>query len=468
MSSLILRGYQKEGVADIGKAFRRVRKVVYVLPTGGGKTTIFCHIAHRVDLKGNRVLILVHRDTLLDQASQSLTKAGVDHGMIAPGYSLNMMANVQVASVQTLARRLGQFETDHFQLIIVDEAHHTNAGTWEKVLGHFSAARLLGVTATPCRTDGRGLGEWYQELLLGPSPQWLTDNGYLAPARVFCPGVGADVSQLRTRMGDFDMSGASQQMGELAIMGNAVEHFRRYIGDGTAIAFCCSVQHAEDQAAEYRAAGIPAASIDGTMTTDQKRQLLADLGVGRIQVLTSCQLIGEGVDVPSVTGCQLLRPTKSVSLHLQMVGRCLRPQEGKTAVILDHVGNYTRPGLCHHLNPPEWTLDGVVKKKKEAAMSVKECPECQAAMVSTARSCPECGHEFVVEPRVIEVVKGELREVSAEEVARRQLRAEQRKCGSLEELVAHGIRAGMKNPQGWARHVMAARSMKAGRAKTWA
>jgi hypothetical protein len=161
----------------------------------------------------------------------------------------------------------------------------------------------------------------------------------------------------------------------------------------------------------FISAGIPAASIDGSMTSEQRRDLLQALGTGRIRVLTSCALIGEGVDVPSVGGCILLRPTASTSLHLQMIGRCLRPSPGKAAaVVLDHVGNTLRLG--HHLEPREWTLDGLAKRDRDAAPSVKVCPQCFAAMASQAKQCGECGHAFAAEVRELQQVEGELVELS--------------------------------------------------------
>lgn len=452
-----LRPYQEEDVARIGQAFRRHRRVLYVLPTGGGKTVTFCHLAYRAAMKGNRVLILVHRVELLEQASRSLDAAGVPHGLIAAGCSLNLSAQVQVASVQTLRARLGRLPRDLFQFCIVDEAHHTTAASWSKVLAHFEGMRVLGVTATPCRSDGKGLGEWYDVMVVGPSPAWLTEHGYLAPARVFCPDVGLDTTGLRSRMGDFDLRGFDEKAGDLQIMGGVVEHFQRHIGDGTAIAFCCSVAHAMAQAEAYRERGIPAASIDGTMSTAERRELLADLGTGKLRVLTSCALIGEGVDVPSVTGCQFLRPTKSLALWLQMIGRSLRPQPGKTAILLDHVGNFTRPGLGHHLEEREWTMDGAPKRDKKAAPSVKECAGCAAGLPSVARVCPECGYEFPVQEREIVYVKGDLRELTGEDLARYRARKQQGQARTYDELVLVGIEQGMKNPAGWARHVLEAR-----------
>jgi superfamily II DNA or RNA helicase len=199
--------------------------------------------------------------------------------------------------------------------------------------------------------------------------------------------------------------------------------------------------------------GVAAASIDGTMDAATREQLLADLGAGRLKVLTSCALIGEGVDVPSVAGCILLRPTQSLSLHLQMIGRCLRPQPGKQAVILDHVGNVLRLG--HHLEEREWTLEGTPKKDREAAPSVKICPACFAAMPSGKPKCPDCGHQFVAERRELEHVDGELVEIQ-----RREAKREQASATTIEQLIALGKQRRMKNPTGWARHVMAARQAK--------
>jgi DNA repair protein RadD len=397
-----LRPYQQHLVTEIRGQYQLGRKAVLaVLPTGGGKTVCFSYIAQAASVKGNRVLILVHRAELLDQASRAMP---VPHGVIAAGRSMDLSHTVQVASVQTVARRLHLLPRDFFQLLVVDEAHHTTAGTWARVIAHFSQAKLLGVTATPIRGDGRGLGEHYQAMVQGPTAAELTSEGYLAPARVLAP-PGFDSAGLRKRMGDFDTKQAEQRVG--TIMGDCLGHYRKHLSGQTAIAFCCSVAHAEAVAALFQSAGIAAASIDGTMDASTRRELLSDLGTGNLKVLTSCALIGEGVDVPSVGGCILLRPTASVGLHLQMIGRCLRPQPGKTAVVLDHVGNTLRLG--HHLEERDWTLDGLRKRDREAAPSVKVCPTCFATSPSTAQVCRDCGHVFAPpERRELKQVEGEL------------------------------------------------------------
>jgi len=201
----------------------------------------------------------------------------------------------------------------------------------------------------------------------------------------------------------------------------------------------------------FNASGIAAASIDGTMDAVTRRHLLKQLGANKIKVLTSCALIGEGVDVPSVGGCILLRPTASVGLHLQMIGRCLRPQAGKTAVVLDHVGNTLRLG--HHLEPRKWTLDGLAKRDRDKAPSVKVCPQCFAAMASQAKQCGECGHTFAAEVRELQQVEGELVEVQ-----RQQQRRQQGTAQSLDDLRQLAQQRGYK--RGWAERVYQARLAK--------
>jgi len=212
------------------------------------------------------------------------------------------------------------------------------------------------------------------------------------------------------------------------------------------------VAHAEAVSALFTSHGIAAASIDGTMSSEQRSDLLTALGTGRLKVLTSCALIGEGVDVPSVGGCILLRPTASESLHLQMIGRCLRPSGSKVAVVLDHVGNTLQLG--HHLEQRDWTLDGIKKRDREAAPSVKVCPVCYSTSMSAAQVCRECGHVFAPqETRELKQVDGELVEMAARERKREQSSA--RDLESLRELAQQ---RGYK--RGWAERVFQARLAK--------
>jgi superfamily II DNA or RNA helicase len=454
--TLALRPYQSQLLDGIRREMHQGhRRVLAVMPTGSGKGVTIAAMVQTAAQRGHRSLILAHRDELVTDLSGRIERLGIPHGVIRAGQEMSLDLPVQVGSVWTVARRLEQIPEP--AMVIQDEAHHLVQGnTWGRIIERWPGAYLIGKTATPCRLDGRGLGEgqggYFTAMVLGPTPTWLTDQGYLAPARVLAPPIGFDPRQVSKRLGDFRMDEAAEQLGRQQV-GDAIGHYLQHLEGQTAIAFCCSVAHAEAVAEAFRERGVAASSIDGT--TRNRAELLDQLGQGSLRVLTSCELIGEGVDVPSVGGCILLRPTQSEALHLQMIGRCLRPQAGKTAVILDHVGNVRRLG--HHLEEREWTLDGRRVRHKERAESVKVCPKCFSCLRSGPQPCTECGHEFESKDRrKLQVIDGTLQEISVDQARRVRLR-EQATATTVEELIEVGRRRGMKNPHGWARHVMAGR-----------
>lgn len=455
-----LRPFQATAVAEIRGAFMAGRRrVLFVLPTGGGKTYTFVYIAEQAAIRGNRVCILVHRQELVDQASRSLHAIGCQHGIIAAGYRQDLRHTVQVASVQTLARRLHTIPDDFFQLLIVDEAHHAVAGTWAKILAATPRAHVLGVTATPERLDGRGLGDQFEVLIQGPDAAWLTQEGFLVPARTFAP-PGIDLSGIRrfdTSKGKHD---SEDRLRQGQAMGDAVSHYRRTIEpnhNGTAIAFCISVDHAAAVAEAFRAQGISAAMLDGNTDRGVRKRLINDLGTGQLKVLTSCDIISEGTDIPSVTGAMLLRPTDSLGLHLQQVGRVLRPCPGKEhAIINDHVGNSHRHGLP--TDPREWSLEGRPKgksRKPSDALPVRVCPACFATQPAAQLTCDCCGHAIdPPKPRELTVVDGDLQELPAAVVARSR-RAEVGQARTREELEAIRLERGYS--RGWTDHILRAR-----------
>ena len=390
-----LRQYQEEGVNNIRLSYMQGnRAVLYVLPTGGGKTVIFSHISEQAAIKGNRVCILVHRTELVDQSSESLNKIGVEHGVITSGKDLDLSKTVQVASVFTLVRRLHLIPEDFFGLLVVDEAHHAVAGSWKKVIDHFNKAKVLGVTATPERLDGKGLGNYFQSMIVGEDTAWLTANNYLAPTKVFAPPNKLDRKALGKRGGDFAMEEAESQMTNGSIMGDAVSHYKKHIYPATAIAFCCTIAHAEAVSKAFNDAGIISKSLTGDNSKTRKDSI-KKLGTGEIKVLTSCQIISEGTDVPTVGGAILLRPTKSLSLYLQQVGRCLRPAKGKQyAIINDHVGNSVIHGLPNESRA--WSLEGKKVRDKVKAPPLKVCDACFAVNPINAKECIDCGHIFKI------------------------------------------------------------------------
>lgn len=457
-----LRDYQQSGVDAIREAFRRGRRApLYVLPTGGGKTYTFSHIASSARALGNRIAILVHRQELLEQASQSLTSLGVPHGLLSPRYTETREA-VQVASVQTLLRRLERFEAP--DLIITDEAHHAVSSTYRKIYAAFPRARILGVTATPVRGDGKGLGEIFDELVLGPTISELIKRGALVSPVVYAPPVGLDLAGVRKILGDYDKKELSERVDKPKITGCAVSHYIKYAAGKPAIAFCVSVRHAAHVAEEFRAAGVRSTHVDGGMRDEERRAALEGLRSGAIDVLTSADLIGEGVDVPRVEVAILLRPTHSEALFLQQVGRALRPCEGKThALVLDHVGNCMRHGLPD--DDRGWSLAGSAGARRGAGdgpiTRIEQCEKCFFVYETGPEQCPACGNFQIPKIRKLEIEQGELERLTREKLdAAKKKRREVGKAQTLEELIGLAHARGYKNPKYWAEQVMRGRVRK--------
>ncbi|WP_075798612.1 DEAD/DEAH box helicase [Roseomonas gilardii] len=417
-----LRGYQSEMVGNIQVEFRNdIRRVLAVLATGGGKTRIFAYTTAATAARGKRVLILAHRKELIRQASEKLREAGVpQHGIVSPDFPMTNDP-VQVASVQTLARRLGQPGLEHFDLIIADEAHHAVAGQWKTILEAYPKAFVLGVTATPERGDGKGLGVEaggiFERMVTGPSIGWLIEQGYLCPSVVYAPQQGGpDLSGVRTMGGDFEAAALAEAMDRPSITGDAVEHYRRLASGRPAVAFCASVYHAEKVAEAFRAAGFRARAASGKTPAEERDAAINGLATGAVEVLCSCDLISEGLDVPAVACVILLRPTQSVGLFMQQIGRGMRPAPGKNhLIILDHAGNTLRHGMPDEAR--EWSLAGRKKKKgKPPTFAIKQCPHC-FAMHRPAPKCPECGHIYETQVREVEEVAGELVALTPERLA---------------------------------------------------
>jgi DNA repair protein RadD len=390
-----LRPYQADLVELLRESYRAGRHAPLLqLPTGGGKTIIFCEVARGAHARGRSVLVVCHRRELLAQASAKLVLAGVPHGFIAAGFPASPDERVQVGSIQTLARRMETLPV--FDLIVFDEAHHCRAAQWRLLINSQPAARYLGVTATPARLDGKGLGVCcggpFDDLICGPSIADLISDGYLSPAKYFAPKTPLNLAGLRSRGGDWSAADLASRVDNMAITGDAVELYGKHSAHKPAIAFCATVSHAEHVAEQFRLAGYRAASVDGKMPKRKRDSLIAGLGNGEIEVLTSCDLISEGLDVPAVSAVILLRPTKSLVLHMQQIGRGMRPAAGKDAlIVLDHANNINRHGRPDFERI--WALDGI-EGSERAASSVRVCPECSAINPANAETCEACGTEF--------------------------------------------------------------------------
>jgi DNA repair protein RadD len=453
-----LRPYQHRAIEDLRNAYRSgARAPLLVGATGMGKTVVFSAITASATARGRKVLILVHRRELMHQASSKLTAAGVEHGIIAAGIEPSQQP-VQVASVQTLVRRLATINWEPC-LVIIDEAHHAAAGSWSSILSHWPGALRLGVTATPCRLDGRGLGDSFDALIEGPSVQMLTSAGYLSPARIFAPPMVADLSQLRRRAGDYANDQAAAAMTRPTVTGDAISHYQRLAEAQQAIAFCCNVAHAESVRDAFETAGISAALLLGG--TADRDGVVAAFAAGAVRVLVTVDVVSEGFDIPAASVAILLRPTQSLGLYLQQVGRVLRPAPGKdAALILDHVGNVTRHGFPDDIR--QWSLEHGARRAggSQPAPSVRTCPACFAAF-RPAPQCPVCGANCAPEQRrPMQQVDGELKELKRIDVQLR--RREQGKAQTLQQLIAIGHARNMRNPVAWAKHVLYARSVKDG------
>ncbi len=444
---LILRPYQSQLVDAIRYAFRRSRRVLAVAPTGSGKTVIFSRIGAGATELGNRAYFMAHRIEIIDQIGHALEKWNVRYGYVAPGYP-ESPALAQVAMVQSLARRTGRYPAP--KLLVIDEAHHGTAGSYRTVVDAWPGARILGVTATPARTDGRGLGDLFDVLIEGPTMGELIARGYLSAYRYFCPPQVVNLNGVASRAGDYAQDQLAEAMNTRSVTGDAVQHYARHLAGKPAIAFCVSVEHAEAVAAQFREAGWRAASVDGSMAKDERKRRIRGIGNGDLQVLTSCDVVSEGTDIPAVAGALLLRPTQSLIVYLQQVGRVLRLKaDGSHAVILDHVGNVMRHGMPDAAR--EWSLEG--RKLHKQARPVRQCPACYACF-APAPKCPECGHVFAAElrrelPRA--AAPGELVELKKEDVARRKLATIGRAaaaCETLEDFQLLARQFGYK--PGWA------------------
>lgn len=444
-----LRPYQQDAENRLIECYKDGAKAaLLVLPTGGGKTVVFSDITAKSRLKGNKVLLLVHREELLKQASKSFKNFGIPHGLIAAGYSPAYYEQVQIASVQTLSERLDKYKATCGEpnFIIIDEAHHAVAGSWGKIIAEFPNAKILGVSATPERLDGQGLGLQvggvFEQIVIGATVTDLIGLGYLAPPIIYAPPAPSDKG---------------------AIIGDVVAHYRKLAHNVPTAVFCRTVKHAKEVAEQFKEAGYRAACVDGTLSKEERDQMLAGLGNGSLHVVTSCDIISEGTDIPAIGCAILLRKTASLSLYLQQVGRALRVCEGKEhAIILDHVGN----SLVHGLPTDEWewSLLGEKQRKRKADASipkVKQCARCYAVYAPTGSgACPQCS--FLPKPKGRKIINeaGELVEVSAEEADRKKIERKRNiyDCQTLPELLAFQRANGYK--EGWAQAIFVARQRK--------
>ena len=316
----------------------------------------------------------------------------------------------------------------------------------------------------PVRLDGKNLNLVYDVLIEGVDVQWLIEHQRLAPYEYYAPTV-VDTSGLRVIGGDYVISELEQLMNERAIYGDVIKAYRRFAPRERAIAYCVSIRHAERTAENFNSAGIRAKAISSGTPRTKRQRILDDFRAGKIDVLCNVGIISEGISIDDVTCCMLLRPTESVALGIQQMMRCMRYLPGKTAKIIDFVGNYTRgPGLPDE--PRAWSLNEPLTKRKQmdehGNFYIRCCPECFMTF-ATAPGCPYCGTPYPLHSREIKAQEEiELARITAEEAekiekAKKAARIEQGRADSFEALVKLGKSRGYKNPAFWAAKVMRGR-----------
>lgn len=368
---IALRDYQRDLIERIYASWATgSRRVMAQLPTGGGKTVIFSAIAHQ---EPGRVLVLAHRQELISQAAEKLHQiTGEPVGIIKAGYEPDYGQRLQVASVQSLVNRLDAIEPP--SMITIDESHHATAASYRRILEAYPEARVLGVSATPIRSDGSGFDDLFDSLICGPTVQQLIDQGYLCHFRLLADENPMQTGGARTRQGDYSSGDIAELNPAFELSANLAASYKKHCPGKRVIVFSVNVEHSQIIAARYQAAGVPAAHLDGSSSPEERQHTLERFKVGEIKVLCNCALFTEGFDLPELDGVQIARPTKSLALHLQMLGRALRPAPGKEqAILLDHTENWQQLGLP--TRPRIWTLQGVEEPQPQRPRLPSEAKE---------------------------------------------------------------------------------------------
>ena len=412
MSQIELRDYQKEAINKAKKSISSgLKRIVLVLPTGAGKTTIAAEIIKGGKAKGSSIAFLAHRKELIDQCSNRLDQMGVDHGVCKSGHRrMNPIKSVQVASVQTLINRLKVYS---FDIIFIDECHRSCASTYKKILDAYPKSVVIGLTATPFRSDGMGLGQVFNELIVVRSMNQLIGDGYLIKPRYFSKHF--DASHISVKMGDFDQSDVGKSISKPTLVGDMVLEWKKIASGRTTVGFCATVEHSKICAKTFSDSGIPSEHLDASLPDAEREGVLSRLASGKTMIVFNVGILSEGWDLPQTSCCIVATLTLSRMKWMQMVGRVLRPHEGKSdALIIDHYGN------CFIHGPVEadvsLTLDGVDKiPRKKADKSMREgriCKECFAPNQADAVKCVICGIALI-QPKKIITSDGDLVEVGS-------------------------------------------------------
>lgn len=430
MSPLELRGYQHLTLSEICAALDSgARAPLVVLPTGSGKTTVAAALIQREIDAGGSALFMAPRRELVHQAVRRLRDAGISAGTVLAGADHLQRPNepAQVASIDTLIARTRHgrtLELPGFTLVIVDEAHLAVTERRSALLDHWPTARCVGLTATPVRRDGRALGVVFDRLIAPVTTAQLQADGFLVPGRYWAPST-PDLRRVRITAGDFNARELDAAVNRAELVGDVVAHWLRLAADRRTVVFCASIPHSIAVAEAFQRTGVIAEHVDANTPTGEREMTFERFTRGQTQVLTNCFLASYGFDLPALSAVVLARPTRSLMLYLQMVGRGLRIAPDKhDCLVLDHAGCVHLHGFAH--DPRAWTLEGLAigatparigDRRECAEPRVLDCPEC-TAVFSRSLTCPECGYRFKPAARDVRAIDGDLVELSEHEPER--------------------------------------------------
>jgi len=467
LAPVVLRPYQEEMIQGVREKLRTSQAVLLQAPTGAGKTQMATAMVRNAVAKGGRPWMIVHRDFLVDQTSKTFERAGIEHAFISAGRRWNPYAPAQVCGIDTLRSRLDRVPPGRWPTVIfVDEGHHACSATWARVIrwAMDRGSKVVGLSATPERLDGKGLNELFGAIQLGPSLAWLIEQGYLSKYTAYAPTM-PDLGSIGSRGGDYKTDELEKELDKDELVGDLVAHYSRLASGKRAVYFCVSIAHSRHVAGAFRAAGISAVHLDGSDPSDVRRSAARSMALGELDVICNVGLLGEGYDLAAqaqmdvtIECVGMARPTQSVAMYLQQVGRALRPKD-EPAVILDHAGNIMAHGLPD--DERDWQLEPKKpppKKRKgePAEPPVKVCKSCFATSAANAARCVACGEPFAGEGRMPGETDAEL--VAVDPKALRAVRAQQeRDAKTIDDLIAVGKARGYAKPEAWAAHLYTAR-----------